>query len=73
MESNALEKEYRVEGFARTPSKIRRIVRIYDVMNRFLRKPFWFFLRIFSIFGSMQLSSRALKILAAVEVEVIPR
>ena len=35
--------------FKRTPSKIRRIVRIFDVVDRFLRKPFWFF-QIFSQF-----------------------
>ena len=47
-------------SFARTPSKIQQIVRICDVVDRFLRKPFWFFLRIFSISGSVRLSSRAL-------------
>ena len=29
-------------------SMIRLITRICDVVDRFLRKPFWFFLRIFS-------------------------
>ena len=45
--------------FARTPAKIRRIVRICDV-DRYLQKSFSFFLRIFSTSGSMLLSSRAL-------------
>ena len=40
--------------------KIRWIVRICDVEDRFLQKPFWIFLRIFSISGSIQLSSRVL-------------
>ena len=35
--------------FARTPSRIQRIVKNYDVVDRFLLKPFWFFLSIFSI------------------------
>ena len=34
-------------------------------MDRFLRKPFWFFLRIFSISGSLRLNSMALYMLAA--------
>ena len=38
--------------FARTPSRIRRIVKICDVVDRFFRKPFWFFLSIFSILVS---------------------
>ena len=46
--------------FARTPSKIRQIVRICDVLDRFLRKPISFFQRTFSISGSMRLSSRTL-------------
>ena len=47
-----------LEVFART-SKIGRIVRICVNVNWFLWKPFWFFLRIFSISDSMQLRSRA--------------
>ena len=42
--------------FSQTP-KIRRMVQICDVVGQFFRKPFWFFLRIFSISGSMRLSS----------------
>ena len=38
----------------RTP-RIRRIVKSCDVVDRFLRKPFWFFQSIFSILGSMPL------------------
>ena len=59
--------------FARTPSRIRRIVKICDVVDLFLRKPFWFFLSIFSIWGSMRLRSRALYILVTLDVRVIPR
>ena len=40
---------------------IRWIVRICDVVDRFFRKLFWFFLRIFSISGLIQLRSRTLK------------
>ena len=58
--------------FARTPSRIRRIVKICDV-DRFLRNPFWFFLSIFSILGSKRLRCRALYTLAAMDVRVIPR
>ena len=41
-----------------------------DIMDLFLRKPFWFFLSMFSILGSMRLGSRALYILAAMDVRV---
>ena len=58
--------------FARTP-KIRRIFRICNVVDRCIWKPFWLFLRILSISGSMQLSSRALYIFPAMEERVIPR
>ena len=51
--------------FARTPSRIIQIVNISEVVDLFLRKPFWFFLRMLSILGSMRLRSRALYILAA--------
>ena len=77
MESKALAKStiYIVVSrfFARTPSRIRRIVKICDVVDRFLRKPFWFFLSILSVLGSLRLRSRALYILAAMDVRVIPR
>ena len=33
--------------FANSPSIIRRIIRMFDVLDRFLRKSFWFFQRIF--------------------------
>ena len=59
--------------FARTPSRILRIVNIREVVDLFLRKPFWFFLIIWSIFGSMRLRSRALYIFAAMDVSVMPR
>ena len=58
--------------FERTPSRIRRIVKIYDVVDLFLRKPFWFFLSMLSILGSMRLRIRVLYILAAMDVSVIP-
>ena len=45
--------------FARTPSRIRRIVKICDVVDRFLQKLFWFFQSIFSILDFMRLRSRA--------------
>ena len=69
MESNALEKSINNSVasrlFARSPSKIRWIVRICDVVDRFFQKLFWFFLRIYLISGSIRLSSRAFYILAA--------
>ena len=64
MESKALEKSTNnivaSRFFARTPSRLRQIVKICGVVDRFPRKPFWFFLSIFSILGSMRLRSRAL-------------
>ena len=59
--------------FARMPSRILWIVNICEVVDLFLRKPFWFFLRMLSILGSMQFCSRALYILAAMDVSVIPQ
>ena len=56
-----------------SPSRTRRIVKICDVVDLFLRKPFWFFLSIFSILGSMRLRRRALYILTAMDIRVIPR
>ena len=44
-----------------------------ESIEQFLRKVALFFLRVFSISGSMQLNSRALWVLAAMEVGVIPR
>ena len=35
--------------FSPTPSRFRRIVKICDDLDRFLRKPFWFILSIFSL------------------------
>ena len=54
--------------FARTPSRILRIVNICEVVVLFFRKPFWFFLRMLSILGSMRFRSWALYILAAMDV-----
>ena len=48
--------------FARTPSRILRIVNICEVVDLFLRKPFSFFLRMLSILGSLRFRSRALYI-----------
>ena len=58
-------------SFAHTPSRIQRIVKICNVMDLFFWRPFWFFLSMFAILGSMQLHSRALYILAAKDVKVI--
>ena len=58
-------------SFARTTSRILQMVNICEVVDLFLRKPFWFFLRMLSILGSMRLRSRALYILAAVDVSVL--
>ena len=46
--------------FAWTLSMIRRIVRICEVVDRFLRKLLWFFQRIFTILDLIRLRSRAL-------------
>ena len=46
--------------FARTPSRILRVVNICEVVDLFLRKPFWFFLSMMSILGSMRFRRRAL-------------
>ena len=59
--------------FARTPSRILRIVNICEVVDLFLRKPFWFFLMMLPILGSMRFRSMALYILAVMDVSVIPR
>ena len=59
-----------IRFFARIPSRIRRIFKICDVVDLFQR-PFWFFLSIFSILGSMRLWSRALYILATMDIRVI--
>ena len=73
MESNALEKStsYSValRFFARTPRN-RQMVKINDDVDWFLPKPFWFVLSIFSILGCMWMHSRALYILAAMEVRL---
>ena len=64
MESKALVKSTNsnvaCRFFARMPSRILRMVSICEVVDLFLRKPFWFFLRMLSILGSMQFHSRAL-------------
>ena len=54
-------------------SRILWIVNICDVIDLFLRRPFYFFLRMLSIWGCMRLRSRILYILAAMDVSVIPR
>ena len=64
MESKALVKSTNsnvtCRFFARTPSRILWIVNICEVVDLFLRKPFWFFLSMLLILGSMQFRSRAL-------------
>ena len=76
MESKALVKSTNsivaARFFARTLSRILRIDNICVVVDLFLRKPFWVFLML-SILGSMRFRSRALYILAAMDVSVIPR
>ena len=62
-----------IRFFVPAPSRILWIVNICEVVDLFLRKPFWFFLRMLSILGSLLLRSRALYILAAMDVSVIPR
>ena len=59
--------------FACTPSRILPMVNICEIVDLFLRKLFWFFLRMMSILGSMWLHSRTFYILAALDVSVIPR
>ena len=53
MESKALVKSTNINVacrfFARTPSRILRMVNICEVVDLFLRKPFWFFLSMLSI------------------------
>ena len=77
MESKALVKSTNsivaCRFFARMPSRILWIVNICEVVDLFLRKPFWFFLRILSILGSMRFQSRTSYILAAMDVSIIPR
>ena len=55
MESNALEEftnnSVASRFFACITLMIQQIVRICKIVDQFLRKPFWFFLRIFSILG----------------------
>ena len=66
MESKALVKSTNINvacrSFARTPSRNLWMVNIFEVMDLFLRKPFWFFLRMLSILASMRFRSRALNI-----------
>ena len=77
MESKALVKSTNniVAGrfFEYTSSRIRRIVNICEVVDLFLRKPFWFFISMLSILDSMRLRCRALYFLAAMDVSIIPR
>ena len=77
MESKALVKSTNnvvaCRFFARTSSRILQIVNIDEVVDLFLQKPFWFFLRMLSILGSMRFRSRAWHILAAMELSVILR
>ena len=46
--------------FVHTSWVIRRTVRIWEVADRFLRKPFWFFLRTFSTSGQIRFRYRTL-------------
>ena len=71
MESKALVKSTNnivaFRFFARTPSRNRQIVKICDTVDLF-----WF-LSMLSIFGSMLLRSRALPVLAAMDLRNIRR
>ena len=64
MESKALVKSTNINVacrfFVRTPSRILRMVSICEVVDLFLWKPFWFFLSMLSILGSMRFRNRAL-------------
>ena len=60
-------------SFAPTPLRILRIVNIFEVVDLFQRKPFWFFRRILSMLASMRFRSRVLYILAVMDVTVISR
>ena len=77
MESKALVESTNNIGasrfFARIPSRIQQIVKICDVVDLFLRKSFWFFLSMISVSDFLRLRNRALYILAASDVRVIPR
>ena len=63
MESKALVKSTNINVacrfFARTPSRILRMVNICEVVDLFLLKQFWFFLSMLSILGCMRFRSRA--------------
>ena len=63
MESNASEKSTnnRVASrfFAYSPV-LPQVVKIFEFVDGFLRKPFWLFLRIFSIVGRIRLKSKVL-------------
>ena len=75
MESNAWEKltnNIVATRFLACTPKIWWIVKICDVVDQFHQKLFWFLQNIFTIFCSMQLHCRALEILAAMDVRVIP-
>ena len=43
--------------FARTPSRILRMVNIFEVVDLLFRKPCWFFLRMFLSLGTMRFRS----------------
>ena len=61
IEWNALEKStnsFALRFFAFTPLMIQWIVRICEVVDQFLHKPFWFFLRIFLTSGLIKLRKR---------------
>ena len=77
MESKALVKSTNnivaCRFFERTPSRILRIVKICEVVDLFLWKPFWLFRSMLSTLGSMRLRSWALYILVAMCVSVIPQ
>ena len=76
MASNTLEKSMNnsvaSRFFAQTLLMIQWTVTICDVVDLFLLKPFWFFLRSFLISSRIRLRSWALWNLAAIPVRVMP-
>ena len=56
----------------RVSSMIWRIIRICKVVDRFLWKPFWFFLNIFSASGRIRYKCIALEIIGCSMVDVKP-
>ena len=63
---------FQQDFFALRSSTVQWIVMIYGIVERFLKKPLWFFVRIFSISGLIRLKSKSLKTLAALVIKAMP-